>query len=173
VVNVIADLAGYYTGQPANGLWPKPTNPEPPPPQLPYTLTVPRLGWTAWVYGGGDANRVVDAGHVWHWSGTGLLGQRSNMALFAHRTEANSLLRYQHYLRPGDEIILTSNDGRKWRYVYGYDWVTDAQATNILAATRFWSGPTISLISCTKPNKLPTDLKWRLITTFTFDRWYE
>lgn len=171
--SVICDLAGYFTGTPTRATLPPPVNPDPPPVQLPYRVRIPRLRVNAWVFGGADSNAVVDAGHVWHWSGTGLLGQNTNMVLFAHRTEANALLRYQHNLRVGDELLLSGNDGRTFRYVMGYDYVTNNRPTNILAATRFWPGPTVSLVSCTKPNKLPTDLKYRLITTFRLDRWWE
>lgn len=171
--NVITDLAGYYTGKPVSAPLPPPVNPDPPPPNLPYVLEIPRLNVRAFVFGGYDSNAVVDRGDVWHWPGTGLAGERANMALFAHRTEANALLRYQHHLRGGDDLFLKSNDGRVFHYKMIDDVVTNNQPPNILAASRYWPGPSVSLVSCTNPDKTPTDLKWRLITRFGWIRWYE
>lgn len=170
---VISDLAGYYTGKPIPAPLPPPVNPEPPPPNLPYVVEIPRLNVKAFVFGGGDSNLVVDRGDVWHWQGTGLAGERSNMALFAHRTEANALLRYQHLLRGGDDLFLRSTDGRVFHYKMIDDVITDNRPPNILAACRYWPGPSVNLVSCSRLDKLPTDLKWRLITRFGWIRWWE
>jgi hypothetical protein len=171
--HVIADLAGYYTGAPISAPLPRPVNPEPPPVAPPYIIDIPRLGVRSFVLAGSNADAVVDAGNMWHWTGTGFVGQRSNIGIFGHRTEANALLRNQHFLRAGDKIFLKANDGRTFEYEWGYDWVTSDRPADILAGTRFWRGPTVSLISCSKRDKTPTSLSYRLITTFAFKRWFE
>jgi len=53
--------------------------------------------------------------------------------------------------------------------VGGY--ITSKYANDILGATMRIGGETVSLVSCSKTNRLPTSLEHRLITTFSFVRW--
>jgi sortase (surface protein transpeptidase) len=106
---------------------------------------------------------------VWHWTGTGYMGQQAHVGLFAHRTEAGSPLYHQHELGVGDDIYVTVSDRpgdrRQFHYRVVRSDLTGAGSNEILDATRYHPGTTISLIACTKLNRLPTDLKYRLITT--------
>ena len=54
-----------------------------------------------------NASSVVDTGNVWHWTGTGFVGQAAHIGLFAHRTNAGGPFRNQHELGNGDDIFLT------------------------------------------------------------------
>jgi sortase (surface protein transpeptidase) len=168
--HVIADVTGWYTGgsEPATVA----PVPDPPPPggPLPWFVSVPRFGLNQWVFEG-SAGRIVDAGHTWHWTGTGLAGQGTNIALFGHRTEAGGPYRNQHLLRGGDVLYLYTSDGRRYDYRMVAESITSKYNSDILAACRRVGGETVSLVSCSKTNRLPTSLQHRLVSTFSLVGW--
>jgi hypothetical protein len=51
------------------------------------------------------------------------------------------------------------------------EYITSKYANDILGATRRVGGETVSVVSCSKTNRLPTSLQHRLVTTFSLDRW--
>lgn len=188
--HVLIDMAGWYIGKPAVptiGF----TNPPPPTAAPPWRLEIPALrprhgGGTGLVSRvlAGQADPVVDAGHTWHWTGTGYLGQLAHVGLFAHRTEAGAPVYNMHELVPGHEMILyvadRPGDRRRFRYrVVRTDLVlnvrhsTPTNAQKILAATRYHPGTTVSMIGCTLPNGLPTSLDHRIIVTAELIDWDE
>lgn len=183
--HVLVDFAGWFTGKPQI-----PTisyrNPPPPAVPPPWRLEIPNLrfrnstrrGHVSAILPGSNPDAVVDAGHTWHWTGTGFMGQRAHVGLFAHRTQtkqAQSPWYNIHELVANDEVFVivdTIGDRRRFRYrVVRSDLVLRVRpenATNtrrILDATRLHPGTTISLIACTEPNRLPTSLDHRLIYT--------
>jgi hypothetical protein len=182
--HILIDYAGWFTGRPQV---PTVSYRNPPPPAVgpPWRLEIPvlrardsnRRGHVSFILPG-DPEAVVDAGNTWHWTGTGFMGQRAHVGLFAHRTNtaaARSPWYNLHELRANDEIFIqvdTPGDRRRFRYrIVRSDLVTNvtpespAQTKRILDATRLHPGTTISLIACTEPNRLPTSLKHRLIYT--------
>ncbi len=187
--HVLFDLAGWFTGTPVAPQFGY-TNPPPPAVGPPWLLEVPNLrlrdgrrGLVSQVLAG-SAVPIVDAGHTWHWGGTGFLGQQANIGLFAHRTDAGGPLYHMHELRVGDEIYVRvanrSNDRRRFRYrvvredmVDNVRYSTVPSVQKILAATRRHPGTTISLIGCTRLDRLPTDLDHRLILTAELVDWIE
>ena len=167
--SLVVDVAGYFTGVPAAAPLPAPVNvvpPPPPPAALPYTISMPRLGRTTRVLEGVGAN-IVNAGFVGHWPGTGLAGEQSHIVLFAHRTEHGGVLRYMHTFVPGDEITLTAGDGRVFHYAYNRRDITDDNEADIYNAGLVSPLPSVSLVACSKTNFLPTDVRFRLVVTFT------
>lgn len=166
--HVLVDLAGYFTGTPASARRSTRVNGDPPLADVPWLLELPTLGVRSWVYDG-DGDTITDAGHSWHWPGTGYLGQRAHVALFAHRTEAGGPYRNIHRLRDGDPIVLNSLDDRRFTYRVVRRDITDDSASNIGAATRLVPGTTVSLIACSLANGLPTSLRYRLIVTAVLD----
>jgi hypothetical protein len=170
VGHVICDITGWFTGSPVRATMAPPINPPPPGGPIPWVVQVPRFGLSHWVFDG-DSKRVVDAGHTWHWSGTGLVGEGSNIALFGHRTEHGGAYRNQHLLRGGDELYITTSDGRRYTYQMAADFITSKFPNDILAATRRIGGETVSLIACSRTNRLPTSLEYRLVSTFTLVGW--
>lgn len=168
--HIICDVMGWYTGTPQSATFGAPVNPPPPGGPLPWYVQIPRLGLTHVVLDG-DAKRTVDSGRTWHWTGTGLVGQGGNIVLFGHRTEHGGPYRYQHSIRGGDELFIHTGDGRRYTYRMVGEFVTSKYANDILAATRRIGGETISIVACTKPNREPTSLQYRLITTFALVRW--
>ena len=170
VGHVICDVTGWYTGSPARATTGPPVNPPPPGGPIPWLLQVPRLGLNQWVVDG-DAKRTVDSGRSWHWTGTGLVGQGGNSVMFGHRTEHGGPYRYQHLLRDGDLAYVYTSDGRRYTYSKGAESITSKYSPDILAATRRLGGETISMVSCSRPNRLPTSLEHRLVTTFRFVGW--
>ncbi len=71
--HIICDVMGWYTGTPESATTGPPINPPPPGGPIPWIVQIPRLGLTHTVLDG-DANRIVDSGNTWHWTGTGLVG---------------------------------------------------------------------------------------------------
>lgn len=182
--HVIADMAGYFTGKQRVAQYGGPPNNPPPPPAAPeWTLRVPRLGLTSRVLAG-DGVAITDAGHTWHWTGTGYVGQNAHVAVFGHRTEAGSPYRYLHLMEPGDTWTVTTNDGREFTYRMVRRDLTDAQTQNILNGTRFHPGTTFSFVACTRGYDSsgyrrylqwyePTSLRYRLIVTGELVGWRE
>ncbi len=168
--HIICDVMGWYTGTPESAAVGPPVNPPPPGGPIPWIVQIPRLGLTHAVLDG-DAKRVVDSGNTWHWSGTGLVGQGANSVIFGHRTEAGGPYRNQHLIQGGDELIISTADQRRYTYRMVAEYITSKYANDILAGTRRIGGETVSLVSCSKTNRLPTSLEYRLITTFAFVRW--
>ncbi|MGB0114188.1 MAG: sortase [Ilumatobacteraceae bacterium] len=169
--HIIGDVTGWYTGTPARTTTAPPFNPPPPGGPIPWIVSIPRLGLTKWVFDG-DANRTVDAGHVWHWTGTGLVGEGADISLFGHRTEHGGPLRYQHALRAGDLLYINTSDARRYTYRFARtEFLGSSWPASILTVTRRVPGETVSLISCSKSNWQPTDTRYRLITTFTLVGW--
>lgn len=187
--HILIDLAGWYVGVPAvpdRGY----TNPAPPPVGPPWRIDIPalwsrggRLGFSSQVRGGAS-DPIVNSGLVWHWSGTGFLGEVAHVGLFAHRTEAGSPWYNMHLLQVGDEIYLTvdgrSGDRRRFRYrVVRHDMVHNVRANTahnverILASTRHHPGATISLIGCARADGWPTSLDHRLTVTAELVDWVE
>lgn len=194
--HVIADMAGYFTGQQRVATLPKYVNPPPPPIGPEWTLRIPRLGLTQRVMEGNSV-AVTDAGHTWHWAGTGFMGQNAHVAVFGHRTEAartipgidptgraNGPYRNLHFMQNGDTWTVTTRDGREYTYRMVRRDLTDAQNRNILNATRFHPGTTFSIIVCTRGYDSsgyrrnlqwydPTSLKYRLVVTGELVGWRE
>jgi hypothetical protein len=168
--HIIADVTGWFTGRPDLATVGPPVDPPPPGGPLPWVVEIPRLGLKRWVLDG-DANRVVDAGHTWHWAGTGLVGQGANIALFGHRTEHGGPYRNQHLLGAGDELFIHTADQRRYRYRMVTESITSKYPKDILGATRRVGGETVSLVACSKTNTLPTSLEHRLVTTFSLVGW--
>jgi sortase (surface protein transpeptidase) len=181
--HVLVDLAGYYVGTPAAPQEPKHANPAPFPPPPPWILHVPRIGLTSTVYEG-DSVAVTNAGHSWHWGGTGYVGREgAHVALFGHRTEAGGPYRYIDRLAIGDLFTVSSGDRREYTYRVVRRDLTDADNDNILDATRFHPGTTLSLVACTVGYDrtksrwpdiwAPTSLKYRIVVTGEFVSWRE
>ena len=181
--HVLVDLAGYFTGKPKIPQLAKYVNPPPPPSPPEWTLRVPRLGLTS-IVRDGAAVAVTNAGFSWHWTGTGLMGQENaHVAMFGHRTEAGGPYRYLDQLQVGDTFTVTTTDRREYTYRMVRRDLTDSQNSNILAATRFHPGTTLSLIACTVgydrsksryPDAwAPTSLKYRIVVTGELVSWRE
>jgi sortase (surface protein transpeptidase) len=168
--HIICDVTGWYTGRPEAATVSPAFSPPPPGGPIPWVVDVPRLGLSHWVVDG-NAEQTVDSGRTWHWTGTGLVGQGGNTVLFGHRTEAGGPYRNQHMLRGGDDLIITTSDQRRYTYAKVGEYVTSKFANDILGATRRIGGETVSLVSCSKPNRLPTSLEHRLVTTFSLVGW--
>lgn len=178
---IVADLAGYYVGRPAPAQLDAPVNPPPTANEVPWVLRVPGLGLDIGVLGG-DSVRTTNSGYAWHWTGTGLLGETSNVGIFAHRTEYGGPFRHLQYLQPGHEWWVDTTDGRRYVYVMTRRDLTDANNANILDAIRFEEAPSCSLIACTVgydrskaayPDRwAPTSTKYRIIVTGRLSHWH-
>ena len=170
--HAIIDLFGWFTGTPSSVTTSVPYNPPPPPITPPWTINAPTMGLSGGVFYG-QPDPIVDAGHSWHWTGTGNVGQGASIAIFGHRTEFGGPYRQQHQLRPGHRLTLHTADNRLYTYEMVAEFITSEFANEILSATRRVNGETVSLIACTLPNRLPTSLRWRLINTFRLIDWQD
>jgi len=170
--HVICDVTGWFTGSPGSATTGVPADPPPPPGPLPWSLSVPKMGLGSGVYAG-SSKSIVDAGHTWHWTGTGLVGQGAHTAVFGHRTEHGGPYRYQHYVGAGDLLYVTTGDNRRYTYQMASEYITSKYADQILAATRQVGGETFSLVACSKTNRLPTNLAYRIVSTFKLVGWVD
>ncbi|MBV1893237.1 MAG: sortase [Ilumatobacteraceae bacterium] len=170
--HMICDLTGWFTGAPAALTTGVPVDPPPPGGPLPWSLNVPRMGLINGVYEG-HSGSIVNTGNSWYWTGTGLVGQGAHTAAFGHRTDAGGPYRYQHYLQVGDLLYVDTADRRRYTYRMATEYITSKYASQILAATRQVGGETFSLVACSKTNGLPTDLDYRIVSTFTLVDWVD
>jgi Sortase domain len=169
--HVLIDMAGWYTGTPAIA-GPPWINPPPPAIGPPWTLEIPRIGVSRGVFAG-SSNPIVNAGNVWHWTGTGYMGQEANVAMFAHRTEHGGLFRHMHVLGGGDLMNVYTTDRRKYVYQVVRRDVTSSRSVDILNATRRHPGTTLSIIACSRLDGTPTSLSYRLVVTGELLGWEE
>ncbi len=171
--HVLVDMAGYFTGTPASPTEGPYVNPPPPPIGPPWILSIPRLGLTSSVYGSKNPYAIVDAGHTWHWTGTGSMGEFAHVSVFAHRTTHGGIFRNIHVLGPGDEMFIDTTDKRRYRYRMVRRDLTNSVTNNILFATRQTPGTSLSLIACTKPDFQPTSTAFRIVVTAELVDWVE
>ena len=164
---------------------PVPKDPAPPPIPPPYWLVAPsisRLNGGRTVAAGASADAVVNSGRVWHWTGTGYVGNNGyNVATFGHRTDYGGPLYFADRLKAGDRIYVSTSDQRTYVYKYARRDLTSKNNAQILAATRRVNGESLSLIACTVgfdrsksayPDAwAPTSLEYRIIVTFTLEYW--
>jgi LPXTG-site transpeptidase (sortase) family protein len=170
--HILIDMAGWYTGTPAiaGPVW---INPPPPAIGPPWTLEIPRIGVYRGVYAGSSSLSIVNAGNVWHWTGTGYMGQDAHVAMFAHRTEHGGLFRYMNLLGNGDLMNVYTTDGRKYVYQVVRRDITSSRSVEILEATTRHPGPTLTIIACSRPDGTPTSLSYRLLVTGELLGWEE
>ena len=183
--DVVCDVVGWFTASSQGPAQPDlafpPANPDPPATPTPYWMDIPRIGLGRSVVDG-DSTAVVDSGRVWHWTGTGLVGQGQAIAAFAHRTDSGGPFRNVHVVGPGDQVALFTGDQRKYTYEYVDRVVTSADPSEILASTRFRGGEeTLAVIACTVgfdssksayPDPwAPTSVRYRIVVRFRLVRW--
>jgi sortase A len=116
-------------------------NPESPPadPRAPEalvelgTIEIPKIGITKSIYEGITLT-TLDHGPG-HWPGTALPGQQGNVVIAGHRVSHDKPFRHLEQLVPGDDVILTTPDGRFVYKVTGTDivlpdalWIVDQTA---------------------------------------------
>jgi hypothetical protein len=68
---------------------------------------------------------------------------------------------------------VTTADNRRYTYQMTSEYITSKYSTQILAATRQVGGETFSLVACSKTNRLPTDLDYRIVSNFKFVEWVD
>jgi len=123
------------------------------------TVTLPK---TKGLYAGTEKT-VLDRGGLCHWTGSAEPFAVGNCVLLGHRTSAGGPLRYSHRIKVGDPIVLTVGGTALTYRVTENPKVISASD---VAAVFLWgdsSRPGLTLVSCTKLNKLPTSTKYRLL----------
>lgn len=170
--HVLIDYSGYFTGTPRAPQTSAPSNPTPQAVGPEWLLRVPRLGLQSRVLDG-DSVAVTDAGHTWHWTGTGDMGQTANVAVFAHRTSAGGPFRNVHLLTAGDAVEIVTPDGRLFEYEVVNRVLTSDERDDILNGSRAISPSSIALIACSRANFLPTSLDHRIVVNAQLVRWSE
>ena len=166
---LIVDVAGYFLGTPVAATLPAPVNvipPPTPPAALPYILNTPAMPSSRIGVYEGVEDAVVDQGVAGHWPGTGFAGENSHMVLFAHRTTHGGPWRYIHLLGAGDEISIDTPDGRVFHYKFWSRRLTSPNAAEIYNVGLDAPIPSVSLVACSQPNFLPTNVKYRIVVTF-------
>lgn len=123
------------------------------------TVTLPR---TKGLFAGTEKT-TLDRGGLCHWTGSAVPFAAGNCVLFGHRTSAGGPLRNSHRIRIGDPIVLTVGEAALTYYVTEKPKVI---SSSDVAEVMLWGDPSrpgLTLVSCTKLNKLPTSTKYRLL----------
>ena len=138
--DVIADLVGYYKGTGAGANRPVPPDPAPPAIPPPYWVVAPSIGRMNGgrsVASGASSSATVNSGKIWHWTGTGYVGNNNhNIATFGHRTDYGGPLYFVDDLKAGDRIYVSTTDQRTYVYKYDRRELTSKSNAQILAATQ-------------------------------------
>lgn len=106
-------------------------------------LSIPAIGLDEAIREGVDLS-VLDRG-VSHWSGTADPGAPGNMVLAGHRTTHTAPFRDLDRLRPGDEIYVTSIDGRVATYRVAETTIVSPQDIWIVEPT---DTPMLTMFAC-------------------------
>ncbi len=135
---------------PINGLptpQPLPADPEATEPlRLLGTIEIPALGLVHDVYEGVTLS-TIDRGPG-HWPGTALPGHRGNAVFAGHRvTHSHPFMRLNE-LEPGDEVIFTDPEGR--RFVYEHVSTEVVTPDTLTIANQTWDR-TATLFACHPP----------------------
>lgn len=123
------------------------------------TVTLPK---TKGLYAGTEKT-VLDRGGLCHWTGSAEPFAVGNCVLFGHRTSAGGPLRNSHRIKIGDPIVLTVGGTALTYFVTEKPKVI---SSSDVAEVMLWGNPSLpglTLVSCTKANKLPTSTKYRLL----------
>lgn len=86
-----------------------------------------------------------------HWPGSALPGQQGNMVIGGHRTSGNRDFRDLDQLEPGDEMIVTGNDGTSFTYVVESTEITGPYSVRVIHQT---SEFTATLFACNPPGEV-------------------
>ena len=177
--HLICDVAGWFTGNPKSAVLGAPVDPDPPPAPTPWTLHVPDMGLLNGVFDGA-ADPIVDRGESWHWSGTGLVGERKAAVVFGHRTSASGPYRRQHLLQANDVLEAFTGDQRKYTYRLVREVLTGSDPREILDASQAWSrqtgNPSFTLVACTGSRTIRDrqprgGIAFRMVSTFEMVKW--
>lgn len=182
--DVIADLVGYFKSSPVGATEPVPVDPAPPAIAPPYWSRIPsisRMNSGRNSVTGRFSTPVVDSGNLWHWTGTGYVGQGTYVAVFGHRTDSGGPFYYLDQVGAGDQAFMSTIDQRTYVYRYNRRELTSKHDAQILAATQRLGGESLSFIACTVgfdssksryPDQwAPTSLEYRIIVTFALEYW--
>jgi LPXTG-site transpeptidase (sortase) family protein len=124
--------------------------------------TYVRVAQTKRLYEGTEKS-TLNKGGLCHWPGTPKLFENGNCVLFGHRTSAGGPLRKLNQMRVGDLLTFTVG-ARTVTYRV-------TVAPRVIGGNDFFSvvdygdgtSPALTLVACSKKNKLPTSTKYRLI----------
>jgi LPXTG-site transpeptidase (sortase) family protein len=143
--HILADISGYYTGDPMRVEVAPASNPVPRP-TFPMTLTIPTINVTTNVIEGiGLAGLEQNAGH---WPGTALPGSNGNVGIFGHRTSHTHPFRDLDRLHVGDDVIVESN-GMFYRYTVTQTVISSPTDADTIG--KWTTTPTMSLVACHPP----------------------
>ena len=92
-------------------------------------------------------------------------------ALTSPSRGGGGVYRYQHNLGAGDLLYVYTSDNRVYTYRMVAEYIRSKYANDILAATRIVGGETLSLVACSKTNRLPTSLEYRIVSTCQRVEW--
>ncbi len=109
------------------------------------TIEIPRINVTKSIYEGVTLT-TLDRGPG-HWPGTAMPGQVGNVVIAGHRVSHDKPFRHLEQLEPGDDVILTTPDGRFVYKVTGTEIVLP-DALRIIDQT---PDQTATLFACTPP----------------------
>lgn len=154
--DLIGDVFGWFTGQPAGRVTYQPANQTPPPASFPGFLEVPSIGLATPV---GQGVEGVDS-YPGHLTESSSPNQPGNVAIFGHRVSHHAQFRYLDRVPVGATIALTVGAAK---YIYS---VTGTEVLSPDDPALYYTGSleqSITLIACHPP----TSVKYRIVVRAT------
>jgi LPXTG-site transpeptidase (sortase) family protein len=146
--HIVADVNGYFTGQPQPADRPAAPNPPTPGMIFPAVLYVPRLNAQAMTCAPDTSDGSLVRGPGWL-VGTMRAGARGNCAIFGHRVSHTEPFRSLEHLQGDDLVELQTITGVARYRVYQVDPVVHPEDPSLYYMAS--DQPTLTLIACTPP----------------------
>ena len=148
--HLIADISGYFTGQPRVAVAGVVANPEPVTPEFPGLITIPDLDVNDYINDGIDID-TVNKGPA-HWPNTAGPGSLGNMAIFGHRVSHSHPFQYINNLSIGADVFVTA-EGVTYKYTVIAADISIPDDLSVLNPQNF-NDRTLTLIACHPPGSI-------------------
>lgn len=158
--HLVADVAGWYLGRPAQSVLPEPRS-EIPEPTTAVTINAPRARVNTAVGFHRNIDVNIDSGRAGLWMGTGRLATAEHNVYFAHRTTHGGPFRHIDELSIGSTFEVIGADGQAYRYLVTRQDVIVPRPAELLRVIEAGGPITVTLVACHPPGSV----RYRLAVT--------
>jgi hypothetical protein len=158
--HLVADVAGWYLGRPAQSVLPEPRT-EIPTATTAVTIKAPRARVDTAIGFHRNIDVNIDSGRAGLWMGTGRLATAEHNVYFAHRTTHGGPFRHIDQLTVGSTFEVIGADGRAYRYLVTRQDVIVPRPAELLKVIEAGGPITLTLVACHPPGSV----RYRLAVT--------
>jgi hypothetical protein len=158
--HLVADVAGWYLGRPAQSVLPEPYT-EAPAVTTAISISAPAVGINTQVGFHRSIDVNIDSGRAGLWMGTGRVGVAEHNVYFAHRTSHGGAFRNIDALTVGSTFELVGADGHRYRYLVVRQDVIVPKPAELLKVLGGAGPVTATLVACHPPGSI----RYRLAVT--------